>query len=154
MDHNLPTTQEVIHWALTGLLVQGQLSYVKGHCLYRGPNNTKCGVGHVLPDDLYHDSMEDNGVSVLIEIIDEYIAYDENMRLVRQVLMRDEPYLVAVQLIHDSLLIDEPPRQWQFRDYILTKLQRQQQDSLELSPMRDIDLSQEIAYLERIEPRS
>lgn len=31
---------------------------VKGGCFYRGPNNTKCAAGVLIPDDLYSPTME------------------------------------------------------------------------------------------------
>lgn len=39
----------------------------EGSCMYRAPNGNKCVVGAMLPDELYHPSMEGNGVSGLLE---------------------------------------------------------------------------------------
>lgn len=35
-------------------------------CLYRGPNNTKCAIGALIPDSIYEDCMENKRASVLI----------------------------------------------------------------------------------------
>lgn len=38
-------------------------------CLYRGPNGTKCAVGCLIPDDLYHEDMEgSSGAGVVMSI--------------------------------------------------------------------------------------
>jgi NADPH:quinone reductase-like Zn-dependent oxidoreductase len=37
-----------------------------GTCVYRGPNNTKCAVGALIPNHLYNEEMETKGISNLI----------------------------------------------------------------------------------------
>lgn len=41
-----------------------------GLCLYRGPNGTKCGVGILIPDDIYLPNIEGEGVRFICEKYD------------------------------------------------------------------------------------
>src|SRR3546814_5767296 len=51
--------QEALNRAVRGIVAQGQLAKNEDDdCLYRGPNNTKCGVGHLIPDNLYREGIE------------------------------------------------------------------------------------------------
>lgn len=50
--------------AVAGLKGQGYQRAIDPHyggsrCLYRGPNGTKCAVGHLIPDDVYTEEMDD-----------------------------------------------------------------------------------------------
>jgi hypothetical protein len=36
-------------------------------CLYRGPNNTKCAFGHLIPDDVYDKRLEERSIQSLID---------------------------------------------------------------------------------------
>jgi hypothetical protein len=38
-----------------------------GSCLYRGPDGTKCAVGCLIPDDVYHRDMEKLSVEALLK---------------------------------------------------------------------------------------
>src|SRR3546814_17046247 len=50
--------QEALNRAVRGIVAQGQLAKNEDDdCLYRGPNNTKCGVGHLIPDNLYREGI-------------------------------------------------------------------------------------------------
>lgn len=37
----------------------------EGFCLYRGPHGLKCAVGHLIPDEMYKEEMEDVGAFYL-----------------------------------------------------------------------------------------
>lgn len=61
------TNQEVFDTVVRHLKVQGKRSGVykanppwpeKFYCLYRGPNNTSCAVGCLIPDDMYSPDLE------------------------------------------------------------------------------------------------
>lgn len=56
------TRQEIFNTVATALLAQGKASYARyGGCLYRGPDGTKCAVGHLIPDEKYRPSLEGKG---------------------------------------------------------------------------------------------
>lgn len=64
------TRQEMFDVVYKGLKAQGfQRSYDKEAeaCRYRGPNNMKCAVGHLLTDEQYKVDMEGYGVDVFSE---------------------------------------------------------------------------------------
>lgn len=53
--------QEAFDLMVNHLIAQGKPAIDEedgGSCLYRGPNNTKCAVGILIPDDKYTPSME------------------------------------------------------------------------------------------------
>lgn len=59
------TNQEIFTKVVTALMQQNAKSSMARYedptdtrCLYRGPNGLKCGIGHLIPDDLYCPSME------------------------------------------------------------------------------------------------
>ena len=61
------TIKNMIEFVRDRLLEQGCKSMnAKGQCLYRSADNhNKCGVGHLIPDDLYKPSFERNNISDL-----------------------------------------------------------------------------------------
>lgn len=44
--------QEIFDIAAQGVIKQGTPSFKNGRCRYRGDDGCKCGVGHLLPDDV------------------------------------------------------------------------------------------------------
>ena len=47
------TPQEMFDKAYLGVIAQGEKSTKPdGSCAYRGQNGSKCGIGHLIPDDL------------------------------------------------------------------------------------------------------
>jgi hypothetical protein len=53
------TAQEIFDSVVNHLLTQNaQSQNSRGSCRYRGPNGTKCAVGHLIPDEVYHPDME------------------------------------------------------------------------------------------------
>ena len=47
------TPQEMFDKAYLGVIAQGCKSEkTNGECAYRGQNGSKCGIGHLIPDDL------------------------------------------------------------------------------------------------------
>jgi len=58
--HHYETLQQVFDDAYRGLAAQG---FVRsridgGRCAYRGDGNTKCAIGHCIPDNLYDPAIE------------------------------------------------------------------------------------------------
>lgn len=56
------SAQEIFEKAATHLLKQGVKSTDDGRCRYRGPDNTMCAVGALIPDNAYDPDFE--GISV------------------------------------------------------------------------------------------
>ena len=52
------TDQEVFDKVVTALREQGCKSMDDGACVYRSKDGRKCAVGHLIPDELYHERME------------------------------------------------------------------------------------------------
>lgn len=52
------TLQEQFDTAARGLLAQGRLSSMNGVCKYRGPDERKCAVGFLIPDEMYNPEMD------------------------------------------------------------------------------------------------
>lgn len=55
--------QKIFDRAVGGILKQGRASITidindRPQCMYRGYNDTKCAVGHLIPDDIYDPKME------------------------------------------------------------------------------------------------
>ncbi|TIQ64381.1 MAG: hypothetical protein E5X41_17115 [Mesorhizobium sp.] len=95
-------TQELFDTIYRGLAGQG---WVKSYdqdadlCMYRGPNNHKCAIGHLIPDEMYHHSMDDSVAGVM--------AYGEFRKLeLHPALTRDE--FNELQDLHDSSDEDDP----------------------------------------------
>lgn len=69
----------------------------KGVCMYRGPNGTKCAVGALIPDEAYSEDMEQNILSVLVEI-------DEFSAVLPPILLENVTFFQGLQHIHDDEL--------------------------------------------------
>lgn len=70
--HNL-SSEEIFHRVAIHLFSQGEPARAKDReggtsnvCLYRGPNNTRCAVGFLIPDSAYKEEMEGHGLSALL----------------------------------------------------------------------------------------
>ena len=62
------TAQEVFDVCALHLLTQNKRSgdtHGTGNCMYRNPFGLKCAIGILIPDELYHASMEGNGINTL-----------------------------------------------------------------------------------------
>lgn len=60
--------QEVLDFTTQKLREQGGPSFdpVDGMCLYRGPDGTKCAIGHLIPDANYRKEFEQKGIAALL----------------------------------------------------------------------------------------
>ena len=66
------TRQEAFDTVVTHLLTQNARADHAGVCLYRGPKDSKCAVGALIPDDRYYHSMEGsslNGNSAVKDVL-------------------------------------------------------------------------------------
>lgn len=72
-------------------------------CYYRGPNNTKCFVGVLIPDSMYSPDME--GVSAG-DMIKKYPGLLEYLSINTD---KDLSFLDELQNVHDSY----PPNRWE-----------------------------------------
>lgn len=52
------TPQETFDFVARALVAQGKPAITDHTCCYRGDNNTRCAVGHLIPDDRYHPGLE------------------------------------------------------------------------------------------------
>lgn len=105
--------QQIFDTVATHLITQGVRSETKVpdtdiedrvRCCYRGPNSLMCAVGCLIPDEAYHDNMEDRTAeSVIGECAADGEPWAEEL----------EPHadlLSALQSIHDR----EKPEDWPF----------------------------------------
>lgn len=89
--------QEIFNEVYTKLVKQGAPSIENGVCRYRGPNNTRCAVGWLIPDEEYQETFEAKGVvTVAREEIEE--------GPLRKFLWENQEFLEELQKAHDSLL--------------------------------------------------
>lgn len=58
--------QEAFDTSLVKLMEQGVCSMKDNSCQYRGPNGTKCAIGHLMPADHYASWMEGKKIGILL----------------------------------------------------------------------------------------
>jgi hypothetical protein len=94
----MKTRQEIFDIVSRHLLSQGIKSIdMSGTCLYRGPNGLKCAVGCLIPDDLYRQQLEMQGVDacdVLYVLEDVEICERDDENMIR--------FLRDLQNLHDG----------------------------------------------------
>jgi hypothetical protein len=89
------TRQEMFNRAAQGILAQGCASYDTDRqaCMYRGPNNTKCAIGYLMPDGKYSFSLE-------------YIApYNKDVQKAAGIKWNQADFAVRLQQCHDEAAI-------------------------------------------------
>jgi hypothetical protein len=88
------TRQEMFNKAWHGVIAQGGPSMVDGHCLYRGWNGRKCGVGHLIGDEVAHrwDMLKKSGVAFM----------SADMISKAGLAPSDQQFLVDLQNAHDA----------------------------------------------------
>jgi len=88
-------TQEAIELAAYKLGKQGKRSF----CYYRTSNlEMKCGIGHLIPDEIYKEEFEGNSISSLLD----------NFENIKILFKNCDPYALArLQKIHDSYLFSD-----------------------------------------------
>jgi hypothetical protein len=99
--------RQLIEFVEKKLLEQGKMSMGENGCRYRGDDGCKCGIGHLIPDELYLDEFDINDkVSTTVEDIIE--RYGEHLRV--KPFIDDNPevkrkigFLTILQHAHDDL---------------------------------------------------
>lgn len=89
--------QEIFNEVYLRLLQQGVPSIKNGLCRYRGPNNTRCAVGWLIPDEEYQETFEGKRVMALARE-----GTEEGP--LRKFLWENQEFLEELQKAHDSLL--------------------------------------------------
>lgn len=86
------TRQELFDNAFKGVIDQGRPAYddAADSCMYRGPDGTKCGIGHSIPNSKYRKSMENRGASADLVLTAARIAEE------------DSAFAVQLQGCHDN----------------------------------------------------
>ncbi len=86
--------QEAFTQAIQGLISQGRPSTRINICAYRGPDNRKCTIGHLIPDNLYSESYEYREIGPLLDV-------DDSLKT----LFKGVSYrlLIKLQALHDNL---------------------------------------------------
>lgn len=72
-DYTEEEVIEMVRFAISAMLEQGKRSVDsedKIACRYRGPEGTKCAIGHLIPDELYDEvEMESNTALYVFHIL-------------------------------------------------------------------------------------
>lgn len=87
--------QETLETVYKHLIKQGKQATYKGACLYRGPDNTSCAVGCLIPDDQYDFEMELCGS--IYNVVD---CFPDNP-FIRSLTPENIAFLQILQSIHD-----------------------------------------------------
>lgn len=86
-------------------------------CLYRGPANTTCAVGCLIPDDLYDPDMEGQNIGTLARAFPELL----------ELFPREQHILLnSLQYMHDSLMPRPGASAGEHRGLPFVELQAQQ----------------------------
>jgi hypothetical protein len=123
----LLTRQDIFDLAINGIIAQGAFSvtprdnlYRGGQCLYRGPNNTRCAIGMLIPDKEYDPVFEGLGVN---EVLKHNITF--NMSFALDI---DVTFLSSLQSVHDVSSSSTDP--WPIFQRYATKMANQYKLSL------------------------
>ena len=102
------TLQQIFDQSVTGLRRQGQKSSAMRAgiqtCLYRGPDALKCAIGHLIPDRVYREEMENRNPFNLCE---------ESPYLRRLFTDCDLTFLAELQVIHDQTMPEGWEEKWE-----------------------------------------
>jgi hypothetical protein len=121
----LGSAKQVYETVREHLLAQGVKSVVAdqsgiNRCAYRGPDDLKCAVGCLIPDEAYHDYFENNSVYQLFnqgKLVFKIIDMDDDEEATR--------LLDQLQWIHDAhkpaeweKILDEFKFEWSVKDVL------------------------------------
>lgn len=99
------TNQTAFNRSVRALRLQGKQSVNRtGYCLYRGPNTLKCAIGHLIPDRVYREEMENRNLFNLCE------EYPDLRRLFADC---DFNFLAELQVIHDRTKPEGWEEKWE-----------------------------------------
>lgn len=103
------TPQEIFDKAYLGVIKQGRKSSNNGSCKYRGPDNTACGVGHLV-DDILAEKMDTEFENMCGTSIDEIISLAKSNDLEYEIpywMIENTYLLIRIQKAHDAPADDE-----------------------------------------------
>lgn len=100
----LVTDEDIFEYVTSCLIKQGDKSILGGEdenygCAYRGINNTKCAVGHLI-DDLYYDNIIEN-----LTIYDDRVQ--RRVKLSLPLWELNEDMLSKMQNVHDQYQVEQ-----------------------------------------------
>lgn len=105
------TKQEVFETVARHLFAQGrQAMTLDAGCMYRGPDDTKCAVGCLIPDEMYSPDMEFKAVAALVAGKDD-LGY-----FLPDVVLENQGLLTTLQGVHDS------SGNWEDQDFLKVDL--------------------------------
>lgn len=118
--------QQIFDKVAAHLLTQGKKAMVStdqaAACMYRGPNGTRCAVGCLIPDELYHEDFEYHTAKELPESLWTALEID---------MPAHEELVMALQMVHDNAL----PETWAKRLHALAEAEHLNADVIkELRP--------------------
>ena len=87
--------QEIFNTVVRHLHAQGKPSIVKGICRYRGPDNTRCAIGALIPDEFYTPEMEGKGVTM-------DSVWQALQKSLNDSLTGERAFFVGLQIVHDN----------------------------------------------------
>lgn len=96
------SAQDVFDRAAVHLIKQGRRASNEVACLYRGPENTCCAVGALIPEALYQAGFENGNVERLISGLEDGVLL--------KFLHKHRSLLNDLQSVHDNE--DIPPQEW------------------------------------------
>ena len=129
MDDVNPFLVERVKSAFEKIMAAPNFSVCEGVCLYRGPNDTKCVIGHMIDDENYSEDIEKHRIknSIVFNAFnksnpDINVIYDEDKLTVYQ--DSDFKFLDYAQRYHDEICAyhDEPAQSnFSFDDFLASK---------------------------------
>ena len=107
------TKQEVFDTIWYGITKQNAFSYdpIADRCMYRGPNNTRCAIGLLIPDDIYDPVIEEKGIELLMDPIEIYRnpTYSKIFMYINNNINNDAIFMRALQYEHDRCTNSDIP---------------------------------------------
>ena len=99
------TVQEMFDTVVAHLIQQGVPSVDDtGVCMYRGPNNTKCAIGCLIPNENYDESFE--GRSVFYSVVRNSLPFhvdDPMMNLLSSLQNAHDSHFESVEMLKKKL---------------------------------------------------
>jgi hypothetical protein len=96
--------QQTFNKVVRHLRRQGRATDSKGTCMYRTPNGRSCAVGCLIPDELYHESMEGKAVGTTSSPLSGFMA--SKITALVELLEIDVVLARDLQTVHDHDTLD------------------------------------------------
>lgn len=104
------TQQEIFDYVATFLIKQGKPAMDGYRCMYRAPDGSKCAGGCLIPDEVYHPSMEGSAFYCIVD--DTFPIH----------LQENKNFIGDLQYCHDEYSSQEAPGE--FIPWIKKRLER------------------------------